>query len=57
MSDYGVLADFAQWENPRATALTFTATVLFIFAARYLPALRWSFKVLYMTLGGNRPIP
>lgn len=39
------------WENPRATTLSFISVVLFIFAARYLPALRWSFKVLWMVLG------
>ena len=39
------------WENPRATTISFLTTVLFIFAARYLPALRWTFKVLYITLG------
>ncbi|MCJ1390399.1 hypothetical protein MMC18_003258 [Xylographa bjoerkii] len=39
------------WENPRATAISFIATILFIFGARYLPALRWSFKILWMTLG------
>ncbi|KAI4133724.1 MAG: hypothetical protein LQ338_000053 [Usnochroma carphineum] len=39
------------WENPRATSISFLSTVLFIFAARYLPALRWTFKVLYITLG------
>ncbi|MCJ1398056.1 hypothetical protein MMC11_001253 [Xylographa trunciseda] len=39
------------WENPRATAISFLATILFIFGARYLPALRWSFKILWMTLG------
>ncbi|MCJ1453276.1 hypothetical protein MMC28_003622 [Mycoblastus sanguinarius] len=39
------------WENPRATTLAFLSVVLFIFAARYLPALRWAFKVLYITLG------
>ncbi|KAL8923232.1 MAG: hypothetical protein Q9172_003209 [Xanthocarpia lactea] len=39
------------WENPRATTISFLSTVLFIFAARYLPALRWTFKVLYITLG------
>ncbi|MCJ1284621.1 hypothetical protein MMC26_003955 [Xylographa opegraphella] len=39
------------WENPRATAISFLTTVLFIFGARYLPALRWSFKILWMTLG------
>ncbi|KAL9580685.1 MAG: hypothetical protein Q9212_004344 [Teloschistes hypoglaucus] len=39
------------WENPRATTISFLSTILFIFAARYLPALRWTFKVLWMTLG------
>ncbi|KAI4159832.1 MAG: hypothetical protein LQ342_006250 [Letrouitia transgressa] len=39
------------WENPRATTVSFISTVLFIFAARYLPALRWIFKILYITLG------
>ncbi|KAL8968163.1 MAG: hypothetical protein Q9183_002591 [Haloplaca sp. 2 TL-2023] len=39
------------WENPRATSISFLSTILFIFAARYLPALRWTFKVLYLTLG------
>ncbi|KAI4284637.1 MAG: hypothetical protein L6R38_001267 [Xanthoria sp. 2 TBL-2021] len=39
------------WENPRATTISFLSTVLFIFAARYLPALRWTFKVLYIVLG------
>lgn len=41
------------WENPRATALSFAVIVGFIFCARYLPALRWGFKVLYLTLGGE----
>ncbi|MCJ1235791.1 hypothetical protein MMC14_003762 [Varicellaria rhodocarpa] len=39
------------WENPRATTVSFLGTVLFIFAARYLPALRWTFKGLYVLLG------
>lgn len=39
------------WENPRATSVSFLTTVLSIFAARYLPALRWTFKVLYIVLG------
>ncbi|CAF9930481.1 hypothetical protein IMSHALPRED_008190 [Imshaugia aleurites] len=39
------------WENPRATTLSFVSILLFIFAARYLPALRWSFKALWMVLG------
>lgn len=41
------------WENPRATALSFLSTVLIIFGVRYLPALRWSFKVLYLILGAT----
>ncbi|KAI4171580.1 MAG: hypothetical protein LQ343_004172 [Gyalolechia ehrenbergii] len=39
------------WENPRATTLSFLTTVLVIFGARYLPALRWTFKALYVILG------
>ncbi|KAL8944902.1 MAG: hypothetical protein Q9216_000192 [Gyalolechia sp. 2 TL-2023] len=39
------------WENPRATTISFLTTVLFIFGARYLPALRWTFKALYVVLG------
>lgn len=34
------------WENPRVTAISFISTVLLIFSIRYLPALRWSFKLL-----------
>ncbi|KAL8702715.1 MAG: hypothetical protein Q9201_004115 [Fulgogasparrea decipioides] len=41
------------WENPRATTISFLSTILFIFAARYLPALRWTFKVLYIVLGST----
>lgn len=40
------------WENPRASGVAFLSTVLFIFACRYLPALKWLFKTLYCTLGG-----
>lgn len=39
------------WEHPRATAITMASTILFIFACRYLPILRWMFKVTYLTLG------
>lgn len=41
------------WENPRASGIAFAATVLFIFAYRYLPMLRWAFKVLYLLLGAT----
>src|SRR5947209_16699932 len=43
----------SQWEHPRATAITFAATIFFIFACRYLPILPWILKVTYLTLGGK----
>jgi hypothetical protein len=39
------------WKNPRATGIAFGATVLFIFAARYLNLIRYMFKTSYMVLG------
>lgn len=39
------------WKNPRATAIAFAASVIFIFAARYLNVIRYLFKGLYLTLG------
>jgi ABC-type multidrug transport system fused ATPase/permease subunit len=39
------------WKNPRATAITFAASIIFIFAARYLNVIRYIFKALYMILG------
>jgi len=39
------------WKNPRATGIAFGATVLFIFAARYLNLIRYMFKMSYMVLG------
>jgi len=39
------------WKNPRATAISFAAVVVFIFAARYLNIIRYIFKAIYMTLG------
>ncbi|KAK2757559.1 hypothetical protein FQN54_004528 [Arachnomyces sp. PD_36] len=39
------------WERPRATAVSYLTVVGFIFAARYLPLLRWAFKFLYVALG------
>ena len=41
------------WENPRASGIAFVTTILFIFAYRYLPVLKWAFKLLYLTLGGE----
>lgn len=42
----------SQWKNPRATAISFIATLFFIFAARYLNLIRYMFKATWMTLGG-----
>lgn len=39
------------WKNPRATAISFAAAVIFIFAARYLNVVRYIFKALWVTLG------
>ena len=46
------LVDSQQWQNPRATAITFAASVVFIFMARYLDILRYALKLSYIVLGG-----
>jgi hypothetical protein len=46
-------ADDLKWKNPRTTAITFVATILFIIAARYLNILRYMLKGLYMVLGSK----
>ncbi|PQE29033.1 hypothetical protein CJF30_00004087 [Rutstroemia sp. NJR-2017a BBW] len=38
------------WDNPRASGIAYASIITFIFAARYLDILRYSFKVTYMTL-------
>jgi hypothetical protein len=38
------------WDNPRVSGITYLSTVLFIFAARYLDILRYTFKATYMIL-------
>lgn len=39
------------WDHPRASGIAYLAVVLFIFAARYLDALRYTFKLTWMVLG------
>jgi hypothetical protein len=39
------------WENPRASGIAYVSVVLFIFAARYLDIIRYTFKISYMVLG------
>ncbi|KAJ9202691.1 hypothetical protein DTO166G4_8593 [Paecilomyces variotii] len=48
---HSLLYSLLSWEHPRATAVSFASVVTFIFAARYLPLLRWAFKFLYVALG------
>ncbi|KAL2817585.1 Reticulon-domain-containing protein [Aspergillus granulosus] len=48
---HSLLYSLLSWEQPRATAASFASVVAFIFAARYLPLLRWFFKFLYVMLG------
>jgi hypothetical protein len=38
------------WQHPRASGIAYLSTVLFIFAARYLDILRYTFKATYMIL-------
>ncbi|KAJ5156833.1 hypothetical protein N7492_009636 [Penicillium capsulatum] len=48
---HSLLYSLLSWEQPRATAVSYASVVGFIFAARYLPLLRWAFKFLYLSLG------
>ncbi|KAJ5272939.1 hypothetical protein N7478_008064 [Penicillium angulare] len=48
---HSLLYSLLSWEQPRATAVSYLSIISFIFAARYLPLLRWAFKFLYMSLG------
>ncbi|KAF9886915.1 hypothetical protein FE257_011039 [Aspergillus nanangensis] len=48
---HSLLYSLLSWEQPRATALSYATVVTLIFAARYLPLLRWFFKFLYVILG------
>ncbi|KAL4936620.1 hypothetical protein BDV06DRAFT_89605 [Aspergillus oleicola] len=47
---HSLLYSLLSWEQPRATAASYASVVAFIFAARYLPLLRWFFKFLYVVL-------
>lgn len=47
---HSFFSSLLSWENPRASGIAYLSTVAFIFAARYLNILRYSFKLTYMTL-------
>jgi hypothetical protein len=48
---HSLLYSLLSWEQPRATATSYLSVITFIFAARYLPLLRWVFKLAYVALG------
>ncbi|KAI3112336.1 hypothetical protein CBS147333_3766 [Penicillium roqueforti] len=48
---HSLMYSLLSWEQPRATAVSYVSMICFIFAARYMPLLRWAFKFLYMSLG------
>ncbi|QSZ33614.1 hypothetical protein DSL72_005182 [Monilinia vaccinii-corymbosi] len=47
---HSFFSSLLSWDNPRASGIAYVSIVAFIFAARYLDILRYSFKVTYMTL-------
>ncbi|RJE26691.1 hypothetical protein PHISCL_00922 [Aspergillus sclerotialis] len=48
---HSLLYSLLSWEQPRATAVSYLSVISFIFAARFLPLLRWVFKFVYLSLG------
>lgn len=57
MTDYhSFFWTLLSWKNPRATGATFAATLVFIFACRYLPIMRYGLKLTWMTLGGEKDL-
>jgi ABC-type multidrug transport system fused ATPase/permease subunit len=53
---HSLMYSLLSWEQPRATAVSYASVICFIFAARYLPLLRWAFKFLYMSLGATATV-
>ncbi|XMA16431.1 hypothetical protein WAI453_009222 [Rhynchosporium graminicola] len=48
---HSFFSSLLSWEHPRASGIAYLAIVSFIFAARYLDIIRYSFKLTYMVLG------
>lgn len=48
---HSLFTSLLSWQNPRASGIAYLGTVIFIFAARYLDVLRYTFKLTWMTLG------
>ncbi|KAI9815198.1 MAG: hypothetical protein M1832_005533 [Thelocarpon impressellum] len=50
---HSMFSNLLSWENPRATTIAFLSNVLFIFAARYVPIVHYTTKLLYLALGAT----
>jgi hypothetical protein len=48
---HSLFYNLLSWENPRATGISYAAIVIFIFATRYVPLVRYGLKLSYMILG------
>jgi hypothetical protein len=51
---HSLFYNLLSWKNKRATGITFASVLAFIFAARYLPVVRYLIKFTWMSLGGMR---
>ncbi|KAI1823607.1 Reticulon-domain-containing protein [Xylaria intraflava] len=48
---HSVFSELVSWNNPRASAITYTSIVALILAVRYLDVIRYFFKLTWMALG------
>jgi len=48
---HSFFSSLLSWEHPRASGIAYISIISFIFAARYLDVIRYSFKLTYMVLG------
>ncbi|KAK4462263.1 Reticulon-domain-containing protein [Cladorrhinum samala] len=48
---HSLFTQLLSWKNPRATGIAYAATVMFIFAFRYLDLVRYGLKLTWMALG------
>ncbi|KAI1341570.1 Reticulon-domain-containing protein [Xylariaceae sp. FL0016] len=47
---HSFFSELLSWNNPRASAIAYASVVSFIFAARYLDVIRYTFKLTWMAL-------
>ncbi|TAQ90006.1 hypothetical protein B7494_g1655 [Chlorociboria aeruginascens] len=48
---HSFFSSLLSWEHPRASGIAYIATVVFIFFARYVDVLRYTFKAAWVVLG------